>query len=376
MKKIIQTSIAVLSLCSFANAFVIDFEDADLPADSFDSGPTENGETVETDNPFGSNGVLFTTTGTFDFLGEIAFSNVFNLYENPPGTESTTYWNGFALSNVVDTTTEGFANQYASFPGGGTDLGGGTIPGGTYASVFNPSMGSATITLPEGVRAPQVLMLTNTTYAALSMQNGDSIAKKFEQGDWFQLSIIGFDASGNEIGEVNVFLADFRSSNPEDHYILDRWEPIDLRPLGHFGNEPVAEIQFQLYSSDNGDFGMNTPAYFAMDALHVAPTAFTGAQVSAYNFSVSDWFGRYYDMEFPWIYHEGLGWFYLDAASSSSIGELTFHHVDLGWLNTKSSIFPWVYQFSSGTWLYYFKGTSNPMLFYNDSTGEIVEIGG
>lgn len=368
MTKTIYSTLAALSLCSLANAFVIDFESANLPADSFDTGPIASGETTETENPFGQNGLLITTTGTFDFLGGVGFSNVFNLYENPPGTESTTYWNGFALSNVVDTTTPGIPNQYAVITGGGFERGNGVVEGSNYSVVYNPSQGSAVIDIPEELGGLQGIMITNTTYAYLSMVNGDSFAKQFEQGDWFQLNIIALDDEDNVAGSTNIFLADFRSSNPEDHYILDEWSYVRLDGFG----DATTQLQFQLYSSDTGEFGMNTPAYFAVDDLLLTATAFAGADPLTDDWNASAWFGQYYDAELPWVYHETLEWIYLDPTSIPS--DVEFWTELWGWVSTSAEAYPWVYQFDTGEWLYYFEGSAEPWVYYDSGTNEVVEV--
>ena len=46
--------------------------------------------------------------------------------------------------------------------------------------------------------------------------------------------------------------------------VVDSWELVDLSTLG-----TVYGLSFGLSSSDNGDWGMNTPAYFAMDNLDI-----------------------------------------------------------------------------------------------------------
>jgi hypothetical protein len=45
------------------------------------------------------------------------------------------------------------------------------------------------------------------------------------------------------------------------------WTYVDLSALSTLG--AFSTLHFALSSSDNGDFGMNTPAYFAMDSLAV-----------------------------------------------------------------------------------------------------------
>ena len=50
----------------------------------------------------------------------------------------------------------------------------------------------------------------------------------------------------------------------DEDYILGAWQLVDLRPLGR-----VVGLFFDLSSTDEGDWGMNTPAYFALDNLDV-----------------------------------------------------------------------------------------------------------
>jgi hypothetical protein len=141
-------------------------------------------------------------------------------------------------------------NQYASYTG--TAVG----TNGIYAVAYVDSYGGAlpTITIPNGMEV-QSAMFTNTTYAALSMLNGDGFAKKFGPSDWFLLTITGENASGNIIGSVPFYLA-------QNGSILNTWKPADLSSLS-----AAKTLVFGLTSSDTGEYGMNTPAYFAMGSL-------------------------------------------------------------------------------------------------------------
>ena len=165
-------------------------------------------------------------------------------------------WSGWSYSNVNDTTTPGYANQYAAYTG--TGVGG----SGNYAVgyVGDPDYGGAlpTITIPNGMQV-QSAMFTNTTYAALSMLNGDQFAKQFGPDDWFKLTITGEDASNNVLGSVDFYLA-------ENGSIVNTWQSVDLSSLS-----AAKTLEFNLTSSDTGLYGMNTPAYFAMDNLKLSP---------------------------------------------------------------------------------------------------------
>ena len=57
-------------------------------------------------------------------------------------------------------------------------------------------------------------------------------------------------------------MADYRFSDNAQDYIIDEWTYIDLSQLGD-----ADSLVFSLSSSDNGQFGMNTPAYFCVDNI-------------------------------------------------------------------------------------------------------------
>ena len=99
--------------------------------------------------------------------------------------------------------------------------------------------------------------------------NGDGFSKKFggpsgNDPDFFKLTITGKDATGATTGAVDLFLADYRFSDNSLDYVLSDWTFVDLSSLG-----AVSSLAFALDSSDTGQFGINTPGYFALDDLSV-----------------------------------------------------------------------------------------------------------
>lgn len=169
-------------------------------------------------------------------------------------------WSGWTHSSRVDTTTPGFENQYSAFAGGGAQ------GSSNYAIAY---LGAPVVRLsaPSVVDSVEV---SNTTYTALSMLQGDSFAKKFggdtgDDADFLKLTFVGLDLAGQETGRVDFFLADYRfADNRLDHVVRD-WTRVNLSGLG-----TVAALRFEMSSSDVGSFGMNTPAYFAIDNLTVS----------------------------------------------------------------------------------------------------------
>lgn len=175
------------------------------------------------------------------------------------------YWSaGFIYSNTTDVTTAGYTNDFSAFTGSGAN----------GSSNYGVNYGNSSIDFGS----PKVIgsiQLTNTTYAALSMRDGDSFGKQFgsvnnAQGnpdgtngeDWFRVLIIGKDAQSNTTDTVIFYLADYRFANNTQDYIVNTWQTVDLTSLG-----TIQFLEFELESSDVGSWGMNTPAYFALDNL-------------------------------------------------------------------------------------------------------------
>jgi hypothetical protein len=90
-------------------------------------------------------------------------------------------------------------------------------------------------------------------------------AKKFggqsgNDPDYFLLTVKAFLGGNRKADSVNFYLADYRNSDNSKDYIVNTWKWLNLSSLGL-----VDSLEFILSSSDNGTFGMNTPAFFALD---------------------------------------------------------------------------------------------------------------
>ena len=230
----LSAAIAVLAVAAAARGEVVTFQDLTVPQAGFfngDPGNLDPGDEVS--QPWLSGGVGFSNTYGID--GDFAFP----------------YWSGFAYSNVVDTTTAGFTNQYASYPGGG-------YQSSTYAVAY---ANGATVTFPAAATVSG-FRIANTTYGYLAMRDGDQFSPALPAGGWFRVTATG-RRSGTSTGSADFYLADLRGGSPPG--IVAGWEWFDLSGLG-----TVDEVGFAFSGSDVGSFGLNTPAYFAMDNLTFA----------------------------------------------------------------------------------------------------------
>jgi hypothetical protein len=256
MKKIYLGAIALIAGVNIS-AQTIDFESTSLATNSYNNGSD--------------------LSGGFNYNG-IDFSNYYD----------TTYLynEGFSISNVQDNTTSGWGNQYSAITGGGFNS-------ANYA-IFYPS---GNIDLSSSPKLVHSMKVTNTTFAALSMKNGDSVGKKFGSiydangnidntngEDFLKLIIRSMTISGDTIASLEYYLADYRFADSTQDYIIEDWDSLDLTSLNSL-NQTIAYLVFEFESSDIGSFGTNTPTYFAMDDF-----VFTSNQVGIEeNLGDNDW---------------------------------------------------------------------------------------
>jgi hypothetical protein len=247
----IVCSIAALFIVSTARGDVVTFEDLRLPLESYWNGSD------------GSGG--FTSGGFY-------FSNNYD--------STWDSWDGFSYSNITDTATAGTAGQYNAITGAGQGNSD-NYAIGYVGWVSPPSIKLKTSGVVEG------LYVTNNNSTYYAMLNGNAFAKKFgggsgEDPDRLMLTITGKDADGIVTGAVDFYLADYRFADNDADYLVNTWEYVDLTSLGI-----VKSIEFSLSSSDVGDWGMNTPAYFAIDTLTYQPVSvytepYTEAGINGY----------------------------------------------------------------------------------------------
>ena len=172
-------------------------------------------------------------------------------------TQFSMWSGGFAYTNKYDSATAGFGNLYGVKP----------LKGYNASSVYVVSQNNSMLKLKSPANSLNGFYITNTTYAYKSMKNGDQFAKKFggvsgNDADWFKVLVRGYLGGTLKTDSVEFYLADFRSANNAQDYIVSTWQWVNTAALGQ-----VDSVKFTLKSSDVGQFGMNTPAFFGIDNL-------------------------------------------------------------------------------------------------------------
>ena len=186
------------------------------------------------------------------------------------------YWaGGWAISQKIDGSTgpsDFTKHLYCAKPGFGAEKNAkGEYIGKGFAVGMNGSYIKLNLqSIPKNVgRGMMALEIANSTYAFNSIKNGDNFAKKFggstgNDADSFVLKI-NFFVDTLKVGTKRVILADYRFTDNSKDFILGTWERVVVP--NYFPEGAPDSITFELESSDNGQFGMNTPGFFCLDEV-------------------------------------------------------------------------------------------------------------
>jgi hypothetical protein len=220
---------SLLAISSFGQSVVADFENISLTPNSYNNGSDLQGG-------FQSGSAFFPN----DYDADIDF------------------WVGWAISNKTDVTTPGFTNQYSAITGSGFES-------SNYAVAYESYITNDARVIFDEETELDGFYVTNSTYTYLSMLEGDAFSKQFggitgNDPDFFLLTIRAFHNGELSQASVEFYLADYTFADNSLDYIVDEWTFVDLSSLGS-----ADSLSLSLSSSDVGEFGMNTPAYFCID---------------------------------------------------------------------------------------------------------------
>ncbi len=169
------------------------------------------------------------------------------------------YGGGMAISNYTkaDYNTTDYDEQLA-VPFSSDNIGGGFLGSNNFVvanSYSSFSFGDESKTITSMKVAP-------TSYLLSVMTNGNKYASSLnEKGDYFYVTATGYDINGSVTGTSDFYFA-------IDGVFVTDWTEWDLSTLGE-----VNSVTFTFDGSDSGEYGLNTPTYFAYDDVFVTSTS-------------------------------------------------------------------------------------------------------
>ena len=189
-------------------------------------------------------------------------------------SEWKTWW-GFTASNSTNNTYQSntLTYQFSNMGLGGILLNeDGTIKTNEFGAPLTGKempylvgYPKADITFNTGKSYEVVGAYVNlNSYTFYSILYGDAFSRAFTEGDELTLTVHGIDSNEFE-KTVEISLASYTNGCLS---ASTGWSYVDLSALGE-----VEEIYFTMSSTDSGEWGMNTPAYFCLDKLAVKETS-------------------------------------------------------------------------------------------------------
>ena len=169
-------------------------------------------------------------------------------------------WEGFTISQV-DTDT---MNVFSCVAKGGVQGEGTPYAIGYYSDYVSSTLGYASnMILFNEVYYPEYIYICQNSNTFEAISNGLTPANKFTEKDSLVLTISGIDDEWHDTQQVVYFLALGREFN-------QGWVKVDLSSIG-----ATKGLSFRIRSTDVGQWGTNTPTYFALDKLTVSQQAIT-----------------------------------------------------------------------------------------------------
>lgn len=252
-----------------------------------------DGITLDLTNPTNPETFTFNTTGEWtETYNDIDYthweSQVFR-FSHLIGGEGTSYgglaWNGFTVSkNASDASADYLLDtQWGCMAKGGISA---VNSNEIYVDAERPYIvanyssweteNSLSITFNDGnLYTLNGMYVTNSPYPYYTNIAGDDFANGLtNEGDYFKVIAYGVKAD-NSVETAEFTLAEFKNGSLQQ---VTEWTWWDLSSLG-----TIKEVYFTMESSDTGQWGMNTPAYFCIDRIMASNPVESGIEKSVVN---------------------------------------------------------------------------------------------
>lgn len=202
------------------------------------------------------------TTGEYNFWNGGMVLSKWNYRTSPQG-KAEDWWQTYENQcSVYNTASTDGSNAGAGVDGSNTFA---VING--YSDQFNQK--SASFNFSGGKEyMVEYLSYCPTSYVYGVVTNGNPFGNEPGHGlkdvrGWVKLTATGYNAAGQAVSTVEKYLCDYRTANNQVE-LPTTWQKWDLSSLGK-----VNKVEFNFSGSDTGSWGLNTPAYLAIDDITI-----------------------------------------------------------------------------------------------------------
>lgn len=172
-------------------------------------------------------------------------------------------WEGFTLSQVSQDT----ANVFGCVANGGMAGVGTPYVIGYFSDWVTEAQGySSNIILFDQAYYPEYVYICQNSNTMKAITQGEFNARAFTEKDTLAMIVSAIDTAFQDLKSVVYYLAVDGKKN-------DGWVKVSLAELGL-----VSGLSFRMTTTDVGQFGANTPMYFALDGLTVSTEPMTALE--------------------------------------------------------------------------------------------------
>ena len=178
-------------------------------------------------------------------------------------------WEGFTVSTVSQDT----ANVFGCVANGGIDGSATPYIIGYYSEWVSASQGySSNIVDFNGEYYPEYVYICQNSNTMEGITNGVFNSRPFTPADTLTLIIQALDSTMQPTATTRYYLAVDGTKNQS-------WVQVPLTSLGK-----TSRLSFSMTTTEMGDFGANTPMYFALDGLTInteTPTSLPNTSIAS-----------------------------------------------------------------------------------------------
>ena len=88
-----------------------------------------------------------------------------------------------------------------------------------------------------------------------------------------------------------------------------------------------------------------------------------------------DWFGLFEGTDFPWVFHDPIGWVYVSTSSAASSTSFWAYVDDFGWVLFDENEFPYIYSPEFESWFYLEATPGDVPYVYDFATNRWIAFG-
>ena len=149
---------------------------------------------------------------------------------------------------------------------------------------------------------------------------------------------------------------------------------------GYYNGTPVGSYSIASFGSNQLTLGVGGYSGEGVNVTAGTDTAtnffvdpFSGT-VTATGLSKSPWFGHYSISSYPVVYQYNLGYEYVFPVNGGVGGVYLYDYTSGHFWYTQASYFPYLYDSSLNTFLYYYQANTPHRHFYDFGTGQVITL--